>query len=192
MFSKIAHFWTICYPSQSSPCWFDLFRLNKDMCNLDMWEVFSGAKSNSKPPFFSRLWPKNALFKTVMYKHSELVKMAWWVPSLNGRHGHKKGRNSKIFVPITKPMTRRACWALKEFKNLIWGPSYGRFKKSCDKKWVFFRVPSFKRPLRPQILTKSQNFKYSKYLVTADYFSDWPGTERQQESCEFLTIRFLI
>ena len=33
------------------------------MCNLDMLGVFSGAKLNSEPLFFSRLWPKNASIK---------------------------------------------------------------------------------------------------------------------------------
>ena len=34
------------------------------MCNLDMSGVFSGVKFNSNTLFFSRLWPKIALFKT--------------------------------------------------------------------------------------------------------------------------------
>ena len=67
--------------------------------------------------------------------------MAWRVPSLNGQHRHKKGWNSKISVPITKPMTRQAWWALKKFKNLIWGQSYGRLKKSCDESEFFLGYP---------------------------------------------------
>ena len=38
-------------------------------------------------------------------------------------------------------MTRRLCWALKEVKNLIWGPSYGRLKKSSPKSGFFLGYP---------------------------------------------------
>ena len=116
--------------------------------------------------------------------------MAWRVPSLNGRHGHKKGRNSKISVPITKPMTRRACWALKEVKNLIWGPSYGRLKKSCDKKWVFFRVASFKRPLRHQNLTKSKNFTNQHVAKSLRFILGFEIFEKSHFWPELWTIPF--
>ena len=74
--------------------------------------------------------------------------MAWRVPSLNGRHRHKKGRNSKISVPITKPMTRRAWWALKKFTNLIWGPSY-LFQTAVTTS-KFDEIKKFHKPARSQ------------------------------------------
>ena len=37
------------------------------------------------------------------------------------------------------------------YKNLIWGVSYGPLERSCNES-DFFRVASFKWPLRPQIL----------------------------------------
>ncbi len=39
------------------------------------------------------------------------------------------------------------------------GPKLWAFEKKLWRKWLFFRVASFKRLLRPQILTKSKNFK---------------------------------